>query len=326
MPLTVILEGDKVKAAALRGPALSQLRILHNQMSFQDLKQDIRMVSFGDGSYMKVESNWGLDKATIFVPSPPTLVPVSVPVEAKEVFIGLEKDQVSSNESIKVWAYGGIPPYTFSLNVEATGQLLSTVTTRDYERIQYQAGSPDSPSTDVIIVKDSIGSVNSQSIYTDVAKGWWSPKLTLGRVWCTYPAPSSGCTSASLTFQRSDLSIWNYPQFDPATTTIVVTAFKTRIVYRHLGTEVVYSGMIGGNSCPETIIYFEGYYGYVDCVLGFEEISQPENWQLWESGGMNFSVSLVSPGVEASEISLCSGTPDYMACEIYGRCWIEPKG
>lgn len=72
IPPKVTLEGDTKKAGKLRGFALSQLRILHNAMKFQGLKQDVRMVRFSDGSWIKLVSNFGLDLITVF--APPVLV------------------------------------------------------------------------------------------------------------------------------------------------------------------------------------------------------------------------------------------------------------
>jgi len=71
IPPKVILEGDKDKAEELRAFALSQLRILHNLMSFRGLKQDVRVIRFASGAAVHVDSNHGLD--TIVIYSPPVV-------------------------------------------------------------------------------------------------------------------------------------------------------------------------------------------------------------------------------------------------------------
>ena len=68
IPAKISLSGDKVRAEKLRAFGLSQLQILQEQMTFQDLKQGTRRVSFEDGSFVKIKSVFGLNEVSIFVP------------------------------------------------------------------------------------------------------------------------------------------------------------------------------------------------------------------------------------------------------------------
>lgn len=89
---SVTLEGDVIRAETMRGFALSQLRTLHNAMSFQDLKQDVRRINLADGSAVEVKSNWSLDSVRIFAPLVPTPVPAGVEVPSMYVTPEEEKE------------------------------------------------------------------------------------------------------------------------------------------------------------------------------------------------------------------------------------------
>ena len=73
IPPKIKLIGDTKEGERLRGFALSQLQILHNSMSFQNLKVYTRVVRFDDGSYIHAFSSFGVDVVTVYVP------PVSLP-------------------------------------------------------------------------------------------------------------------------------------------------------------------------------------------------------------------------------------------------------
>lgn len=90
IPPKVILEGDTVKAEELRAFALSQLRVLHRQSSFDELKQDSRVLTFSNGSRIEVTSRFGLDTVSIYVPEAaepeveePKAAEVDVPVDVE---------------------------------------------------------------------------------------------------------------------------------------------------------------------------------------------------------------------------------------------------
>lgn len=68
MTIKYIPEGDKFRASQLWGEGRHQLSILKNLMSFQNLKQDQRLVSFADGTIIKCLSCFGQDVINIFVP------------------------------------------------------------------------------------------------------------------------------------------------------------------------------------------------------------------------------------------------------------------
>lgn len=68
MTIRYIPEGDIFKATQLWGEGRHQLSILKNAMSFQNLKQDQRLVSFADGTIIKCLSCFDQDVINIFVP------------------------------------------------------------------------------------------------------------------------------------------------------------------------------------------------------------------------------------------------------------------
>lgn len=68
MTIRYIPEGDKFKANQLWGEARHQLSILKNSMSFQNLKQDQKLVRFNDGTIIKCISCFGQDVVRVFVP------------------------------------------------------------------------------------------------------------------------------------------------------------------------------------------------------------------------------------------------------------------
>jgi hypothetical protein len=114
-----IPEGDLFRANQLWGEGRHQLSVLKNAMSFQNLKQDQRLVRFADGSIIKCWSCFGQDVINIFVP---------------QVFVGgepkyREREEVTYYPAIEVYdspywtaTYLGIvicrgggfePPYEF---------------------------------------------------------------------------------------------------------------------------------------------------------------------------------------------------------------------
>lgn len=68
MIIKYIPEGDEFKASQLWGEGRHQLSILKNAMSFQNLKQDQRLVRFADGTIIKCLSCFDRDVINIFVP------------------------------------------------------------------------------------------------------------------------------------------------------------------------------------------------------------------------------------------------------------------
>lgn len=70
MTIRYIPEGDKFRANQLWGEGRHQLSILKNLMSFGNLQQDQRTVSFADGTIIKCLSCFGQDVVNIYVPPP----------------------------------------------------------------------------------------------------------------------------------------------------------------------------------------------------------------------------------------------------------------
>jgi len=68
IPPKYVYEGDKEKARKLRRFAQSQLEILRNSMTFQDLKQDRRVVKFDDGTIIELRRSFKLETAIVYVP------------------------------------------------------------------------------------------------------------------------------------------------------------------------------------------------------------------------------------------------------------------
>jgi len=93
IPPKVKLSGDESKAEKLRAFGLSQLQVLHRDMAFRGLQQNVRRVIFEDGTSVVVKSVFGLDEVNIFVP----------PAEVEEVEIAEEVEI----EEAKVTLLGG---------------------------------------------------------------------------------------------------------------------------------------------------------------------------------------------------------------------------
>lgn len=64
-----VYTGDEEAAIGLKSYALMQLNILHEAMSFQSLQQDSRFVRLQDGSEIMLQSVFGQDFVSIYVPS-----------------------------------------------------------------------------------------------------------------------------------------------------------------------------------------------------------------------------------------------------------------
>ena len=76
MSIKYIIGGNEAKAESLLGEGRHQLSILKNAMSFQKLKQLVKMVTLPDGTLIKCSSCFGLDVVNVFIPTPEAPVPV----------------------------------------------------------------------------------------------------------------------------------------------------------------------------------------------------------------------------------------------------------
>ena len=158
IPPKVVLKGDVAEAEKLRGMALSQLRLLHDAMKFQGLKQLGRQIRFKSGCWIKLYSSFGLDLVTVFAPAEG--FEAVVPIEEIGFFIWDENSDDRATEELEanIFVLGGVPPFKWSLGGR-TAEVCSLEyeNTVDRSNILYYNGGSIPDCLAIIIVYDSSG-------------------------------------------------------------------------------------------------------------------------------------------------------------------------
>ena len=243
-----------------------------------DESTDILFEEPGDAAFYVVVWKGGLgEEAEAVVGKVAPAIPM--------VQLGLEKTSIKMHESIDVWAYNGVPPYSFSFIGDHNGDLAPTQTTAEEERIAYRAGSQEG--TDTIQVMDSLGNTAERFVLvkSDTSGGHWSRKLEFWRGPCGYMDFQE--STGSITVHRDILStLWNSGHHDPENTEIVVTAFWGR-VYNAPHSKVTLSGTIGGTQTPEIEVEWNDYSDWMTVELGFEDPLNSDSWQPFFFGALS---------------------------------------